>query len=179
MVIERTMKSHRKELQWQQSRVVQWTIAFLLGYLCSSIRNHKSSLSPSSIPVVLVHPIITHTSDLPTRSTSHKDDNGQPITKKQLVEPFSLSNYFPGLSIATLRPGQAVASHSHENMTELFYIVSGNGTLQMLNQESSLSAGSFLQVPPKVSHGLYVSRTATEPMVMVVSGIITPTTQTV
>jgi hypothetical protein len=56
--------------------------------------------------------------EIPSRSTSHSDEQGFPITKQQLVDPFAVPN-LPGISIATLLPNQCISSHQPDTMHEV------------------------------------------------------------
>jgi hypothetical protein len=69
--------------------------------------------------------VIKALSDTPVRNTVHIDDDGRPITKQQLLEPFVLPNLV-GLSVATFLPGQTMMPpHEHESLHELFYVIEG------------------------------------------------------
>src|SRR5210317_1140902 len=67
---------------------------------------------------------------VPFRKTSHMDDQGRPITKQQLIDPFVLPR-LAGISVATLLPGQRVSMHEHESMHEFFFILDGRGTFRV------------------------------------------------
>jgi hypothetical protein len=72
---------------------------------------------------------IKQLSETPIRNTSHIDDQGRPITKQQLLEPFVLPNLV-GFSIATFLPGQTMMPpHEHETLYEIFYVIEGKKNL--------------------------------------------------
>ena len=110
--------------------------------------------------------------DTPIRSTSHKDNQGRPITKQQFLEPFQVPT-ITGYSVATVKTGQQVPVHDHENMHEFFYILEGSATFQTSHGDEHLSAGTFLHFAPHEKHGIVVPENSPDgDMKMVVSGVV-------
>lgn len=58
------------------------------------------------------------------------------------------------LSHALFRPGQRVSPHSHPDLYEVFYIISGSGTLIVNGTEHAISAGSCFRIDPGEEHEL-------------------------
>ena len=53
-----------------------------------------------------------------------------------------------------LDPGsEGVPPHLHENNEEVFIVMEGTVTFHLAGQEIEAAAGSFLRIPPGVSHG--------------------------
>lgn len=160
----------RTNLSQSSSTFFVCMIAFFAGYILRGSTNVP--LSTKQETAIKFPPgYVRHLSDIPKRATSHIDKQGDPITKQQLIEPFVFQNV-AGFSVATLLPGQVIDSHKHESMVELFFIVSGTGTIQ-INDETpqDIGPGHFIQVSPPERHELRVKSTATDPMVMIVCGI--------
>jgi quercetin dioxygenase-like cupin family protein len=114
---------------------------------------------------------VRHISNVPVRATSHVDDQGRPITKQQLVEPFDVPN-IAGFSVASVKPGQSIANHVHESMMELFYVLSGSGMVRInQNEENRIETGHFIRVVPGEYHSFWVDPTESQEMRMLVCGV--------
>jgi quercetin dioxygenase-like cupin family protein len=99
------------------------------------------------------------------------DDQGVEITKQQFIEPFEIPN-FAGFSVATFLPGQTMLPpHDHESLHEIFYVLSGSGVFQIEDVDHEIDPGSYLQIAPKERHGIWVPKSSSEPLKMVVIGI--------
>ena len=146
-------------------------IAFLLGTLFGYASRGSVKNEPKA-PVAQQHGSILRLSDVPSRPTSHSDEQGRPITKQQLVDPFVVPN-FAGFSIATLLPNQRVSSHQHDTMHEFFYVVSGTGVLQVNGVDHSLTAGSFVHAVPGERHSFWAPPESQQAMKMIVFGVTT------
>lgn len=106
------------------------------------------------------------------RKTSHVDDQGRPITKQQMLEPFVVPN-FVGVSVATFLPGQTLMPvHEHETLHEFFYVLDGSGIIQVNGVDHEVAPGSFLHMAPHEPHGFWVPEDAKKPLKMLVSGVI-------
>lgn len=57
-------------------------------------------------------------------------------------------------SHASLKPGEQVDVHTHENECEYYYIVSGKGVYNDNGQEKEITAGAVTQTPSGCSHGM-------------------------
>lgn len=112
-----------------------------------------------------------HLSDIPFRPTSHVDDQGLAIMKQQFVEPFAIPR-MTGFSVATFRPGQKVKEHAHENMVEIFYVLSGLGFVKINEKVTQLTTGHFFAVVPGESHSLWVDASESQDMQVALYGVI-------
>lgn len=144
---------------------------FLLGLLIGLLfpRNNLSVGPPRASS--MTHGVLLHLSDIPFRPTSHVDDQGRAIMKQQFVEPFAIPR-MTGFSVATFRPGQTVQSHAHENMVELFYVLSGTGVVQINEKVTSLTTGHFFAVVPGELHSLWVDAGESQDMQVALYGVI-------
>lgn len=64
----------------------------------------------------------------------------------------------------TLPVGASIGYHVHENETELFYFISGEGKVNDDGQEIAVRAGDSMQTTSGHGHG--VENTGTEPLVL-------------
>ncbi len=119
----------------------------------------------------MTHGVLLHLSDIPFRPTSHLDGRGHAIMKQQFIEPFAIPR-MTGFSVATFRPGQTVKSHAHENMVEIFYVLSGTGYVEINDKVTSLTTGHFFAVVPGESHSLWVDESAGQDMQVALYGVI-------
>jgi quercetin dioxygenase-like cupin family protein len=152
--------------------IFTFLLGLFIGVICSGNQNPHGSMRKTSSSTS--HGSIKRLSETPVRDTSHKDDYGQPITKQQFLEPFEVST-ITGFSVATLKQGQRLKLHDHENMHEFFYILEGSATFQMDgDKEQAISAGTFLHFAPHESHGIVVPENNPEgDMKMLVVGVVT------
>jgi quercetin dioxygenase-like cupin family protein len=175
--VEHTTMAGAGTLRLPASSRTRWSvhimilIAFLLGTLFGYVSRGSVTTKPKA-PVVQQHGSVLRLSEIPSRPTSHSDEQGRPITKQQLVDPFVVPN-FAGFSIATLLPNQRISSHQHDTMHEFFYIVSGTGVLQINGVDHSLAAGSFVHAVPGERHSFWASPETQEAMKMIVFGVTT------
>lgn len=90
---------------------------------------------------------------------SFKDDRGELI---QLVHSgYNQVNYI------TANQGAVRGGHYHKANTEAFYVISGSFTLSVtsldlsIEEEYSMRAGDFFQVPPNILHSFSFEQTST------------------
>lgn len=157
-------------------------LAFLIGILVGQrINTSKKTVEPEydreTIPNSLACSLVQRLETIPARPTSHQDDQGRPITKQQLIEPFLIPR-LAGISVATLLPGQRVKRHQHGSMVEFFLILEGTGTFIIGNsfskpkKEYSVSPGSFVQCWPHDIHEIIVSEKSLDgPLKLFVVGV--------
>ena len=115
--------------------------------LLSSAGSTPAAVIPTSLPPSLVRSVVS----IPAQPTSHQDALGRPITKQPLVGNVPSLN---GCSLATLLPGQTIASHAHESMQEVFYIVRGSGWVALEDERHAVKVGSFVHAVPPNKHAL-------------------------
>lgn len=121
---------------------------------------------------------------LPLRSTSHPG-----VYKQQLVAPFTLHPSLAGISIGILENSQqTVERHQHDSMSEFFFVLQGQGSMELSNHNTTnnnnndkstnnkeddppsfyteypVRPGSFVFVGPHVNHSLSVTESSNEPL---------------
>jgi len=105
--------------------------------------------------------LITTLDQIPFRSTSHVDTDGNPIEKQQFLEPFVIPN-FVGFSVATYRPGQVMMPvHEHRSLHEFFYVLEGSGFFEVDGNEYQVEKGWFLHMAPHEKHGIWLPKDST------------------
>ena len=130
----------------------------------STNNNNNNNVGPK-------HGSIQQLAEVPFRKTSHIDEEGRPIVKQQLLEPFVVPN-FVGYSIATFSPGQIMMPpHEHKSLHEFFYVIEGTGIIQKDGIDNKVKPGTFLHMAPFEKHGIWVPKDATQDMKMVVCGV--------
>jgi len=90
---------------------------------------------------------LVRTSQTPEVGLSHNED----IKKKVFLE----KGYIPQLmnfSSATFKPGQAVESHSHPTLFEVFYLLSGRAEFVVNQEKITLNAGDCITIEPGEEH---------------------------
>ena len=102
-----------------------------------------------------LHGSVKQLEDTPVRPTSHVDQQGKPITKQQMLEPFVVPN-FVGFSVATFTAGQQLTPHEHDNLHEFFYVLEGSGVIQIDKKEHKMEPGSFFHLAPHERHGIQI-----------------------
>jgi len=59
-----------------------------------------------------------------------------------------------GFAAGFLEPYKKAVKHYHEISDEIYYVVSGNGTIQLNEDKKNVQKGSLIYVPKKTLHGL-------------------------
>ena len=110
--------------------------------------------------------------DTPFRHTAHRDENGRPVMKQQLIEAFIVPNV-AGYSVASVLPGQRVDSHEHATMHEFFYVLEGSAIFTIDGKETTARPGTFFHLAPHEVHGIFVPPDSADgEMKMLVSGVV-------
>jgi quercetin dioxygenase-like cupin family protein len=118
-----------------------------------------------------IESFIKHIQDVPIRNTAHIDQDGQPITKQQFLDPFLIPNV-AGFSVATIQPGQTVSLHSHKTMHEFFYVIDGSGKFIFDGKTQVVSPGSFIHIVPPTEHEIVVPSENGESLKVLLAGIL-------
>lgn len=144
---------------------VHIVLAFLMGYFLGHYHARDKDNHPQ------IHGSFQQLDSVPVRSTSHVDDQGRPITKQQLIDPFILPR-LAGISVATLQPHQTVTNHQHESMHEFFFVLQGTGTFSVDDTSNQVSTGSFVHCAPHESHEIIGPADVNDdPLKMLVVGV--------
>jgi mannose-6-phosphate isomerase-like protein (cupin superfamily) len=97
-----------------------------------------------------------------------KLDGVEPFTTKDGSEIRELAGIPTGnaanqsLAEATVPPGTATEEHYHRVSEEIYFFTSGSGRMRLGDDESDVSAGDTVVIPPGVRHKLW--NTGTDPL---------------
>ncbi|MEO1519647.1 MAG: cupin domain-containing protein [Cyanobacteria bacterium J06633_2] len=95
------------------------------------------------------------------------------IQKQVMVRPTDIQNlvYF---SRASFPPGEVAGAHSHDDMSEVFFVESGSGTIQINGTPYPLNPGTCVAVEPGEVHE--VSNTGHDELVLTYFAVLTQQT---
>lgn len=85
----------------------------------------------------------------PQTSVSHN-----PAIKKKLLIAKGEIEHVTNFSQATFPPGEIANIHSHPDMTEVFFVQSGTGTITVNGDRINLEQGVCITIEPNDSHEL-------------------------
>ena len=68
------------------------------------------------------------------------------------------------LAEATVQPGGETAEHYHPRAEEIYYFVSGEGTMRLGDEQAPVRAGDCVVIAPGTKHKLF--NAGTEPLVL-------------
>lgn len=91
--------------------------------------------------------ITTSLNDLPEESVSHN-----PEIKKKVMLRFGDLPHLTNFSQARFAPGQSAPAHAHQDMSEVFFVEAGAGTINVDGTEYALVPGNCVAVEPGEVH---------------------------
>ena len=83
---------------------------------------------------------------------------------RELAGPAWTAARRQSLAEATVDPGRETAEHFHPQSEELYYFVTGEGRMRLDADESPVTAGDCVVIPPGTTHKLW--NTGTAPLVL-------------
>ncbi|GCE51306.1 cupin domain-containing protein [Thermosporothrix hazakensis] len=86
--------------------------------------------------------------DVPVEPTRHG------ALKRVLVRHEDVNSPLMFLNEVSVRPGEVIAAHQHEDMEEVFYFLEGEGTMQIEDETRPVTAGDRVIVPHRNLHVL-------------------------
>ncbi|MGB5635972.1 MAG: cupin domain-containing protein [Waterburya sp.] len=107
---------------------------------------------------------ITNLSNLPQQAVSHNPE----ITKKVMLRMGDLP-HLTNFSQATFAPGQVASAHSHQDMSEVFFVSGGAGVIRIDQREYDLVPGVCVSVEIGETHEIL--NTGTENLILTYFGI--------
>lgn len=93
------------------------------------------------------HTRITRIGDGFVEGVSHN-----PEISKQVLLRAGLINHLQQLAVATLHPDQQTMKHIHEDLDEVFVVLSGTGVAEIDGQQCALTIGNCVHIPPGCLH---------------------------
>ncbi|MGB3491633.1 MAG: cupin domain-containing protein [Elainellaceae cyanobacterium] len=105
---------------------------------------------------------------LPAEAVSH---NGA-IAKQVIVRSGQIDNlvYF---SRACFGPGEVAGAHHHSDMSEVFFVESGQGAIAINGKSHDLHPGTCIAVEPGETHEI-TNNTDSEDLILLYFGILSP-----
>jgi mannose-6-phosphate isomerase-like protein (cupin superfamily) len=79
---------------------------------------------------------------------------------RELAGPAWTSARNQSLAEARVPAGGATVEHFHRESEEIYYFVSGSGRMRLGDEETAVSAGDCVVIPPGVRHKLWASHDA-------------------
>jgi mannose-6-phosphate isomerase-like protein (cupin superfamily) len=71
------------------------------------------------------------------------------------VEPnYHCLNAITYVSLARLQPSLSYESHSHKDHEEIYYIISGRGSIKIGNESAKFRDGDVIHIPQKTMHSI-------------------------
>jgi mannose-6-phosphate isomerase-like protein (cupin superfamily) len=95
--------------------------------------------------------------------------HGGPARKRVLIQPGDADSDLIYLNEAEVPPGTSVPVHAHPDMEEVFLILAGRGTIQVVNETAPLRPGDRVIVPAQVPHAL--TNTGRLPLRLITFGV--------
>ncbi|MEE9412087.1 MAG: cupin domain-containing protein [Methylococcales bacterium] len=92
-----------------------------------------------------------------------------PIIKKRTLVKKGEIDHLTNFSEAIFPPGEIAYAHRHDDMTEVFFIQSGTGLINVDNQSIVLRQGMCITIEPNESHEL--KNTGTTNLVVMYFGV--------
>jgi len=104
---------------------------------------------------------------LPAEAVSHN----AAIAKQMMLRSGQIGNlvYF---SRARFGPGEVAGAHHHSDMSEVFFVESGEGAIAINGQSHDLHPGTCIAVEPGETHE--ITNTHSEDLILIYFGILSP-----
>ena len=108
----------------------------------------------SLIQYCISHMKIIRISQLPFIAASHEDPADPGSLKKVLftIRDFPRNGTLQMINWAKIEPGKAFRKHYHEDMDEVFIVISGAAKIVMDGEEERLQAGDAVLIPAHCTH---------------------------
>ena len=84
---------------------------------------------------------MTNLRNLPLQAVSHN-----PEIKKKVMLSMGDLPYLTNFSQASFAPGQIAAAHSHQDMSEVFFVTAGEGIIKISDRSYTLTPGVCIAV---------------------------------
>ena len=85
-------------------------------------------------------------------------------TIRELAGAVSLDTENQSLAEATVPPGGETEQHFHRRSEEIYFFIAGSGLMRLGDEESDVSAGDCVVIPPGAEHKLW--NPGEEPLVL-------------
>jgi hypothetical protein len=106
-ITKHTTQHHMSRLSFFRYARIDHVIVLLIGIAIGASLNAMNNAVDKGMNSGPSKGTIKSLEETPVRNTVHVDEQGRPITKQQLLEPFVIPNLV-GFSVATFLPGQVM-----------------------------------------------------------------------
>jgi mannose-6-phosphate isomerase-like protein (cupin superfamily) len=101
-----------------------------------------------------VHPAIAHRSGLDWRLLSMQGAKTDGDIDAQVEPTYQCLKAITYVSLARLQPSLSYEAHSHKDHEEIYYIISGEGTIKIGNEAAKFRDGDVIHIPEKTLHSI-------------------------
>ena len=101
-----------------------------------------------------VHPTIAHESGLDWRLLSMKGAKTDGDIDVEVDPVYQCLNAITYVSLAKLQPSLSYENHSHKDHEEVYYIISGKGSIKIGNETAKFRDGDVIHIPEKTMHSI-------------------------
>lgn len=101
-----------------------------------------------------VHPTIAHKSGLDWRLLSMKGAKTDGDIDVEVKTEYQCLRSITYVSRALLQPSLSYESHSHKDHEEVYYIVSGTGSIKIGKEVAKFRDGDIIYIPENMAHSI-------------------------
>jgi mannose-6-phosphate isomerase-like protein (cupin superfamily) len=101
-----------------------------------------------------VHPTIAHNSGLDWRLLSMKGARTDGDIKVEVKSQYHCLKTITYVSLAKLQPTLSYEAHSHRDHEEVYYIISGKGSIKIGKEVANFRDGDIIYIPENVIHSI-------------------------
>jgi putative monooxygenase len=86
--------------------------------------------------------------------TGERFDSPHARTIKHLAAPWTVGTRNIWMGVSKVDPGSSSSLHSHDDVEEIFFVISGHGKIRVGNEEEEIEPGSCIYIPTGSPHQL-------------------------
>lgn len=101
-----------------------------------------------------VHPTIAHKSGLDWRLLSMKGARTDGDIEVETKPQYQCLKVITYVSLARLQPNLSYEAHSHKDHEEVYYILSGKGSIKIDNEVAKFRDGDIIYIPVNKIHSI-------------------------
>jgi mannose-6-phosphate isomerase-like protein (cupin superfamily) len=101
-----------------------------------------------------VHPTIAHKSGIDWRLLSMKGAKTDGDIKVEVKSQYQCLKAITYVSLAWLQPSLSYEAHSHKDHEEVYYIISGKGSIKMGKKVAKYRDGDIIYIPENMTHSI-------------------------
>ena len=101
-----------------------------------------------------MHPTIAHRSGLDWRLLSMQGAKTDGDIDSQVEPTYQCLKTITYVSLARLQPSLSYEAHSHKDHEEIYYIISGKGSIKIGSETAKFRDGDVIHIPEKTLHSI-------------------------